>query len=125
MADGLQFRSKSSMFHYVLIKEERIPSHRLRRNGILHEPYRISECHLLFREKHWKARKIRKVRTDSERSWTVRNRSTCSAKFTKLSTSCRISLIVLSHPRYLIFVIQSFVILGAKLQFLFERKLEN
>jgi len=64
------FDPKSSIFHYVLIKEERMASYRLRRNGILYEPCRISGCYLLSREKHWKARKIKKVGEDLERSWT-------------------------------------------------------
>lgn len=68
------------------------PSRRLRRNGILHEPRRISERHLLSREKHWKARKIRKVRADPEkRSWTKQVNVRCGVH-EALSTFRRVLL---------------------------------
>lgn len=101
--DGVQFRPKVINVSLRVNQRGRgTPSRRLRRNGILHESRRISEHHLLSREKHWKARKIRKVGADPEkRSWTEQvnvRRGVHEA----LSTFRRV--LVPSHPRYLIFV---------------------
>lgn len=79
-----------------------MPSRRLRRNGILHEPRRISGRHLPSREKHWKARKRRKVGVNPEkRSWT-KQVNVRRGVHEALTTFRRV--LVPSHPRYLIFV---------------------
>lgn len=96
------FRPKSLMFHYVLIKEGGTPSHRLRRNGILHEPRRIFGCHLLSGEKHRKARKIRKSRSGSGENLEETGQRARRGVHEALGFSSRFSSTAAS--RYLIFV---------------------